>query len=51
MTQEALSKKSGINHMHISHIECGRRLPNLQNFKRLVQALGTTADNLLHYLP
>lgn len=51
MTQEDLSKKTGINPMQISHFENGRRLPNLANFKRLCVALGTPADNLLSYLP
>lgn len=51
MTQKDLSKKTGINPMHISHFENGRRLPNLINFKRLCKAFGTPAGNLLSYLP
>lgn len=47
MTQEELAKASGISAMHISHFECGRRTPNLENFAKLVVALETNCENLL----
>lgn len=47
MTQKELAKKSGMSAMHISHFECGRRLPSLANFAALVKALKTNANYLL----
>lgn len=47
MTQEELSKASGINVMQISHFECGRRLPSLKNYAALVKALHTNAEQMI----
>lgn len=47
MTQEELSKRSGLSAMHISHFECGRRLPSLENYARLVRALNTNAEHMI----
>lgn len=47
MTQSELAEKSGISAMHISHFECGRRLPSLQNYAALVRALETNAAYLI----
>lgn len=47
MTQQELSDKSGVNVMQISHFECGRRLPNLENYAALVKALDTNAEQMI----
>ena len=47
MTQAELASKSGLSAMHISHFECGRRLPSLENFAALVRALDTNAEYML----
>jgi transcriptional regulator with XRE-family HTH domain len=47
MTQSELSEKTGISSMHISHFECGRRLPDLHNFAALMRGLGDYSEALL----
>lgn len=47
LTQKQLAEKSGLTAMHISHFECGRRLPCLRNYIALVRALKTNADYML----
>lgn len=46
-TQATLAKATGISAMHISHFECGRRLPSLENFRALMLALGDYCDGVL----
>lgn len=46
-TQATLAKKAGLTGMAISHFECGRRLPSLENFAQLLSALGDYAGGLL----
>ena len=47
LTQEELAQKTGLTAMHISHFECGRRLPSLENFRALILALGNYSGCLL----
>jgi len=48
MTQEELANAAGLTAMHISHFECGRRLPSLRNFAALMRVLGDYSESLLH---
>jgi transcriptional regulator with XRE-family HTH domain len=47
LTQTELGAKADIDQALIAHFEGGRREPNLENFVRLVKALGISADVLL----
>jgi transcriptional regulator with XRE-family HTH domain len=47
LTQEELAERAGLQQSAISHYEAGRREPNLANLRRLVWALGESADYLL----
>lgn len=47
MTQQEVADKIGLTNMAISHFECGRRLPSLENYVRIVRALGLNADYML----
>lgn len=47
MTQLELGQKSGMTADHISHFECGIRLPNAENLRAISIALNTSADYLL----
>ncbi len=47
LTQEQLAKQSGLTAMHISHYECGRRLPSLENFAAMMRVLGDYSASLL----
>jgi len=47
MTQAELAQKAGMTAMHVSHFECGRRLPNLENFAAMMRALGDHSEYLL----
>lgn len=47
MTQEELSKATGINVTQISQFECGNRVPNLANFGKIVLALETNCEYML----
>lgn len=46
-TQEELASRAGLTNMAISHFECGRRLPSLENYARIVKALDTNAEYML----
>jgi transcriptional regulator with XRE-family HTH domain len=47
ITQEELSKKTGIHQTHISHYERGERKPSFDNLLSLSQALNCTIDELV----
>jgi transcriptional regulator with XRE-family HTH domain len=47
LSQAALATKAGLAPTHLSHFEAGRRIPTLENFVHLVNALGVSADELL----
>ena len=47
MTQSELAQKAGMTAMHVSHFECGRRLPSLENFAALMRVLGDHSEYLL----
>lgn len=47
LTQADLAEACELSPMHISHFECGRRLPNLENFATLMRALGDYCSPLL----
>jgi transcriptional regulator with XRE-family HTH domain len=47
MTQSELAQKAGMTAMHVSHFECGRRLPSLENFAALMRVLGGHSEYLL----
>lgn len=47
-TQAELAGKCGTVSSWISHFEAGRRLPSLENFRRLCSVLGVSADSLLY---
>lgn len=47
MSQAQLAEKCGLTNTHISHFECGERLPSLTNFSKLCNALNIDAQNLL----
>jgi transcriptional regulator with XRE-family HTH domain len=53
ITQEELASRAGIpgGQTTIAHYEAGRREPNLENLRRLVWALGESADYLLATRP
>lgn len=47
LSQAALATKAGLAPTHLSHFEAGRRIPTLENFVQIVNALGVSADELL----
>lgn len=47
MTQATLAEKCDLTAAHISHFECGRRLPNAKNLRALSIALDASADYFL----
>lgn len=47
LDQAALAERAGLQTSAISHFETGRRTPSFDNLKKLVDALGVTADYLL----
>lgn len=47
MTQVQLADKAKISPSWISHFENGRRMPSLQIYAQLIQALGCTEKELL----
>lgn len=47
MTQEQLAEKAGVGVTHISHIETGRSVPNLEMIIRFINTFGCSADELL----
>lgn len=46
-TQDNLAEWSGLPVSAISHFECGRRSPSLDNLRRLCRALNVGADTLI----
>jgi len=46
-TQVDLAKQAEIDQAQISNYEAGRREPNIENLRRIAQALDITADYLL----
>lgn len=47
LTQEELSKKSGVKREYISQIENNRNSPNLRTLQKLAKALGVKVSDLL----
>ena len=47
LSQTELAKKTGLEPSAISHFECGRRSPNMENLKKLSKALNCTIDELV----
>lgn len=47
LSQEGLSKRSGLQASAISHFETGTRKPSFDNLRRLADALDVTTDYLL----
>ena len=47
MTQEALSRASGIHRVTIAKYETGTSSPRLSNLEKLAEALGVTVSELL----
>lgn len=47
VTQELVAYWLGIRAVHISHLECGRKIPSVAMLMALSDALGVTADYLL----
>lgn len=47
LSQLELSQRSGLDPTAISHMEAGRREPNLESLIKIVKALGVSADLLL----
>lgn len=46
LTQDDLAKLTWIGKTHISHFECGRRLPSLENLLKLTDALDVSIDSI-----
>lgn len=47
LTQAALSKKSGVNRVQIADIESGRKSGSIETLRKLADALGIAADDLI----
>ena len=47
LTQDELAKRCGWTEGTISHFECGRRSPSLENFVKLCNALKCSPEQLL----
>lgn len=47
LTQSELAKKTNMKQSHISHFVRGKRKPSLDNFIRIRNVLGISADTLL----
>lgn len=47
LSQTELAKKTGLEPSHISHFECGRRVPNVVNLIKLSKALNCTMEELI----
>lgn len=47
LTQAELAKKSGLDNMTISHYENDRRVPGVNNLKKLAEALGCDFGDFL----
>ncbi len=46
-TQDTLAKMTGLQPCAISHFECGRRNPSMENLIKLADALDVTIDELV----
>jgi len=46
-TQQSLAEKAGIGNVYLGEIERGLKMPSLNSFIRLVEALNVSADSLL----
>lgn len=46
LTQRELAKAAGLNAMHISHLEAGRKMPSVDTLLKVAKALGVTLDSL-----
>lgn len=47
MTQSVLAEKASVSTKYISNIECGEKLPRLETFIAIANAIGTDANTLL----
>lgn len=46
-TQQSLAEKAGIGEMYVSEIECGRKMPSMNLFLKIITALDISADYVL----
>lgn len=46
-TQEALSEKAGIGTVYLGEIERGKKMPSINTFIKIVEALDVSADYIL----
>lgn len=46
-TQQALAKKAGIGNVYLGEIERGLKMPSLNSFIRIIEALDVSADSVL----
>ena len=47
MTQSVLAEKVSVSSKYLSNIECGEKMPKLETFVAIANALGTDANSLL----
>jgi DNA-binding Xre family transcriptional regulator len=47
VTQQELSKKTGIDNTQLAHFEKGNRKPSMDNLRKLCEGLNVSADYLL----
>ena len=47
MTQSEVEKKAGLPATFISQCECGSRVPSLENYAKIVKAIGTNAETMI----
>jgi transcriptional regulator with XRE-family HTH domain len=47
MTQEEVAERSGVHATEVSRIESGKRDPQVSTVKRLAEAVGVSASDLL----
>lgn len=46
-TQSELARLAGISNVYLGEIERGMKMPSLNSFTKIVQALGVSADDIL----
>ena len=46
-TQQALAQKAGVSNVYLGEIERGMKMPSLNSFIKIVQALDVSADYIL----
>lgn len=46
-TQQALAEKAGIGNVYLGEIERGMKMPSLNSFIRIIEALDVSADSIL----